>query len=54
MASEYQKTKAYERGLQGKTAVSGWNIRMADRDEIKQNETGKRDKALNDSRSKKK
>ena len=53
MATEYDKTKAYQRGLEGKSARSPISLKTADKDEVRQNEKGKRDKALTDSRKKK-
>ena len=57
MATEYEKTEAYKRGLEGKTARSPWSIKLPNRDEIRENERGKRAKAYLDasySRSKRK
>ena len=46
MASEYEKTRAYENGLHNKPARSFFSLRLPDRAEVAQNERGKRDRAL--------
>jgi hypothetical protein len=46
MASEYDKTQAYKNGLHNKPARSFFSLRLPDREEVRQNERGKRDRAL--------
>jgi hypothetical protein len=49
MASEHEKTKAYERGLNKKTgARSPLSPKFADKDEVKEYERGRRDRAYID------
>ena len=46
MASEYRKTEAYRKGLDGKGIVDWTNfLRSPDRSEWKANEQGKRERA---------
>lgn len=54
MATEYDKTTSFKRGLEGKSARSGWSLKFADKDEVRENERGKREKALIDAKNSKK
>lgn len=44
MATEYEKTRSYERGTQGKSARSSWSLKTPDKDEYRSNQQGQRDR----------